>query len=102
MLLAAAFRTLSDHLDRNDPVLILGIVPGHGVQHLSIRAAEGKANDAARCWDQAQILAVRSDHLYPGIGAHVQASCGVERAPIVISAALQLGELMLVGERAIL
>src|SRR5208282_3987663 len=101
MLFTAAFRALRDRLDGDDPVLIRGILPNHGIERLSVRAAEGQANDAARRGDQAKIFAVRSDYLHSGIRAHIEASSGVKRAAVAVSAALQLRKLVLVGERAI-
>src|SRR5437588_3537695 len=102
MLLAAAFRPLRNHRERDDPVFVLSIVPGHGIKYLSVGAAEGHADDAARRRYQAEILAVRSYHLNTGIRCHVEASPRVERAAVAVSTAFELRELALVGKCAIL
>src|SRR6185436_7246832 len=65
-LLAAALGTLRDQRDTDNPILIEGIVPGHSVEHLAIRAPNGRADDIPRCRDHAQILAVGSEHLDAG------------------------------------
>src|SRR5437870_9497685 len=97
MLLAAAFRSLCSHRERDDPVFVLSIVPGHRIKRLSVRAAESHADDAARRRYQAEILAVRSYHLNAGIRGHVEASPRIERAAVAVSAAFELRELALVG-----
>src|SRR5450631_2513667 len=102
ILFRAAFGTLRDHLDADDLVLIRRVFAGHGVQRLSIRAAESHANKAVRCRDQSEILAILSNHLHAGIGGHVKASGGIEGAAIAVSTAFELRELALVGERPIL
>ncbi len=102
MLFRASLGTLRDHLDADDPVLVGRVFASHGVQHLAIRTAEGHANQAVWCRDQAEILAIRTDHLHAGIAGHVQAARCIEGTAIAVAAAFQLPEFMLVGERAIL
>jgi len=41
---------------------------------------ESNADDSARCWNQAKIFPIRSDHLYSGIRRYVKASGGVNGA----------------------
>ena len=63
-LLAPALRALRDHRDRNDPVRVTS--SGHGVQRLSVGAAEGHGDDGPRCRDHAEALAVRTQYLDAG------------------------------------
>jgi hypothetical protein len=91
-LLGAALVALRDRRNGDDPVLIQRAIAGHGVERLFVRTAEGQADNVPRSWDQAQNLAIRADHLDPGIGAYIDVPGGVAGATVA-SAPLPLGEL---------
>src|SRR6266850_3385536 len=70
-------------------------------QRLLVRAAERHADDAARRWNDPEVLAVRTDHLDSRVRRDVDASGGVDGAAVAVPATFELRELPLIGQRAV-